>query len=114
MSTRIRDVLMGRLGELRQADPGDARRADPVDSTRALLVWEPKRIVPSYAVPLDDVDGDLPPVPAEAEAVAGPPRHPFHRTSSRRWRCASTSRPRSRPRRTSSGPTGSRCARRRR
>jgi hypothetical protein len=62
MSTRIRDVLMGRLGELRH-EPIDKRiRATlgdrtPVDSTRALLVWEPRRIVPSYAVPLDDVAG---------------------------------------------------------
>jgi hypothetical protein len=25
-----------------------------VDSRRAVLVWEPKRVVPSYAVPDDD------------------------------------------------------------
>lgn len=30
-----------------------------VDSTRAWVVWEPRRIVPSYAVPVDDVRGDL-------------------------------------------------------
>ncbi len=30
-----------------------------VDTTRALLVWEPRRIIPSYAVPLDDLQGDL-------------------------------------------------------
>ena len=43
-----------------------------VDSTRALLVWEPRRVVPHYAVPAEDiraelrpavaVDGDVPPV----------------------------------------------------
>jgi uncharacterized protein (DUF427 family) len=30
-----------------------------VDSTRAVLVWEPRRIVPSYAVPVQDVAGDM-------------------------------------------------------
>jgi uncharacterized protein (DUF427 family) len=30
-----------------------------IDSTRALLVWEPKRVVPSYAVPVEDVDGEI-------------------------------------------------------
>ena len=28
-----------------------------VDSTRALLVWQPKRVVPSYAVAVEDVRG---------------------------------------------------------
>ena len=32
------------------------RADDVVDTTRALLVWEPRRIVPSYAVPLADVE----------------------------------------------------------
>jgi uncharacterized protein (DUF427 family) len=30
-----------------------------VDSTRAVLLWEPRRVVPSYAVPRDDVRADL-------------------------------------------------------
>jgi uncharacterized protein (DUF427 family) len=30
-----------------------------VDTTRAQVVWEPRRVVPSYAVPSDDIDGDL-------------------------------------------------------
>ena len=56
MSLRVRDLLMKELGELRY-EPiakrirgvlgGDA----VVDSTRAMLVWEPGRVVPSYAVP---------------------------------------------------------------
>jgi uncharacterized protein (DUF427 family) len=37
-----------------------------VDSRRAVLVWEPQRIVPSYAVPVGDVRADL------AAAVPGP------------------------------------------
>ena len=32
-----------------------------VDSTRALVVWEPRRVVASYAVPVDDVAGELVP-----------------------------------------------------
>jgi uncharacterized protein (DUF427 family) len=34
-----------------------------------MLVWEPRRIVPSYAVPVDDVRGELTPA---ASAAAGP------------------------------------------
>jgi uncharacterized protein (DUF427 family) len=30
-----------------------------VDSTRALIVWEPRRVVPSYAVPHGDIHGAL-------------------------------------------------------
>ena len=34
---------------------------DPVvDSTTAMIVWEPRRIVPSYAVPIDDINGAAP------------------------------------------------------
>jgi hypothetical protein len=36
-----------------------------VDTTGALHVWEPRRVVPSYAVPVADVRGDLVPAPAE-------------------------------------------------
>ena len=42
-----------------------------VDSTGALLVWEPRRVVPSYAVPAGDVLGEL--VPAVANDVSGTP-----------------------------------------
>ena len=55
---------MREFGELRY-EPIDKRiRAtlggrEVIDSTRAMLVWEPKRVVPSYAVPVDDVDGEL-------------------------------------------------------
>ena len=30
-----------------------------VDSTRAILVWEPRRICPSYAVPVEDIRAEL-------------------------------------------------------
>src|SRR4029077_17574631 len=45
--------------------------ATVVDSTRAVLVWEPRRIVPSYAVPGEDVRGEL--VPAGAVSAAAVP-----------------------------------------
>jgi len=41
-----------------------------VDSTRALLVWEPRRISPAFAVPAADVGAELLPAPA---AAAGDP-----------------------------------------
>jgi uncharacterized protein (DUF427 family) len=79
MSVRLREVMMQHLDALRH-EPTDKRiRASldgrtVVDSTRALLVWEPKRIVPTYAVPVDDVTGELvadPSVdPGDAELVA--------------------------------------------
>ncbi|HEX5620825.1 MAG TPA: DUF427 domain-containing protein [Solirubrobacteraceae bacterium] len=34
-----------------------------IDTTHALLVWEPRRVVPSFAVPVTDVAGEL--VPAD-------------------------------------------------
>jgi uncharacterized protein (DUF427 family) len=75
MSTRVRDLLMGRLGELRH-EPSEKRiRATlgdrtVIDSTRALLVWEPKRVVPSYAVPEEDVDAEVAAVPAAGDGAA--------------------------------------------
>jgi uncharacterized protein (DUF427 family) len=72
MSVHVRELLMGQLDELRY-EPIDKRiRAmvgdrTVVDSNRTLLVWEPKRVVPSYAVPAEDVDAAL--VAAHAEAA---------------------------------------------
>jgi uncharacterized protein (DUF427 family) len=42
-----------------------------IDSDRALLVWEPKRVVPTYAVPLDHVDAEI---QAAADAAGADPR----------------------------------------
>lgn len=44
-----------------------------VDSRRAVLVWEPKRVVPSYAVPDSDIEAALAPAPA-AEVKQRPER----------------------------------------
>lgn len=63
------EVISGALGELR-VHPVDkwvrayAGGRSVVSSTRPRLVWEPRRIVPSYAVPRDDVDAELAPDPS--------------------------------------------------
>src|SRR4051794_3964102 len=71
MSARMRDVLDEARGQLRY-EPLERRvraglGATPVvDSTRAVLVWEPGRIVPSYAVPAEDILVDLVSAPGSA------------------------------------------------
>jgi uncharacterized protein (DUF427 family) len=46
--------------------------AEPiVDSTRAILIWEPRRVCPSYAVPAEDIRADLAAAPATNGDVAG-------------------------------------------
>jgi uncharacterized protein (DUF427 family) len=68
----VRDILLGSLGQLRY-EPISKRIRGVVggqvviDTDRALLVWEPKRVVPSYAVPLDELK-DLTISPAQAAA----------------------------------------------
>ena len=58
----VRNILMGSLGQLRY-EPVDKRiRAMigdqvAIDTDRALLVWEPKRVVPSYAIPFQALKG---------------------------------------------------------
>jgi uncharacterized protein (DUF427 family) len=51
------------------------------DSVRAALVWEPRRIVPSYAVPADDIRAEILPGPPTQEPPPPPkvlhPRIPF-------------------------------------
>ena len=50
------DLFSSTFGELRYEPTARRVRADDVvDSTRAYLVWEPRRIVPGYAVPETDV-----------------------------------------------------------
>ncbi len=41
------------------------------DSARAMLVWEPRRICPSYAVPVEDLLAELSPAPASNGDVPG-------------------------------------------
>jgi uncharacterized protein (DUF427 family) len=42
-----------------------------VDSTRAVLVWEPRRVCPSYAVPVEDIRAEVAPAPATDGEVPG-------------------------------------------
>jgi uncharacterized protein (DUF427 family) len=64
MSTSKQGLLFGSLDLLR-TEPTEWRlrarlgETDIVDTTRAVLVWEPRRVVPSYAVPLTDVRASL-------------------------------------------------------
>ena len=64
MATRPGEMMARSLSELR-IEPTEKRiRAflggEPmVDSERALLVWEPRRVVPAYAVPRADIRGTI-------------------------------------------------------
>jgi uncharacterized protein (DUF427 family) len=74
MSTILRQAIFRHLGDLRH-EPTDKRvraligDAVVADTTRALLVWEPRRVVPSYAVPISDVRAELVPVAPLDEVV---------------------------------------------
>ena len=68
MSTTVRSAMMSGLGQLRHEPTGKRVRASSggrtlVDSTSAVLLWEPRRVVPSWAVPVGEVTAEL--VPAE-------------------------------------------------
>jgi uncharacterized protein (DUF427 family) len=72
----LRDILMGSIGELRY-EPVDKRIRGVIagevviDTDRALLVWEPKRVVPSYAVPVEQLEGVMTPAAGDATAHEG-------------------------------------------
>jgi uncharacterized protein (DUF427 family) len=78
MSSQVRELMASGFGQLRHEPTAKRIQAvlggkTVVDSTRAVLVWEPRRIVPSYAVPAEDVHGDLVPGGAGPDgADAGP------------------------------------------
>ncbi len=78
MSIRLRDVWGRQLGELRHEPVVKRVRArlagtTVVDSNRALLVWEPRRVVPTYAVPVEDIWAQLVDVDAEPITETGAP-----------------------------------------
>lgn len=100
MALRFADHEFAALPELRWHPEVKRIRAfvggaTVVDSTRARIVWEPRRVVPSLAVPVDDIDGSLvaaEPDTAEKRAVQlgdGPPvldpstRFTFHSAQGR-------------------------------
>ncbi len=64
MAVHVSSYHFATLGELRYQPTAKRVRAllgeeTAVDTTRALLVWEPQRIVPQYAVPEADVLAEL-------------------------------------------------------
>ena len=66
MSTQLRRSLMSGLDGLRhEPSPKRIRAAlgglTVVDTSRAMLLWEPRRVVSSWAVPIDDVAAELVP-----------------------------------------------------
>jgi len=74
MGTQVRGLLASGIGQLRYEPTAKRVRATlgggtVVDSTRAVLVWEPRRIVPSYAVPAADIHAEL--VPSAAPTTDG-------------------------------------------
>jgi uncharacterized protein (DUF427 family) len=92
MALDLAHHLFAALPELRSHPTGKriralARGQVVVDSRQAVIVWEPRRIVPSYAVPVADIAGALTPTDASAAAARpvtlgdGPPvldpRSPF-------------------------------------
>ncbi|MEV4317068.1 DUF427 domain-containing protein [Actinocrispum sp. NPDC049592] len=76
MAVQLSRELMRSLGELRYEPTPKRLRARAgeltlVDSERGVLVWEPKRVVPSYAVPEEDIQARV--VPAVGVEAAEHP-----------------------------------------
>jgi len=72
MALDLADHLFAAMPQLRRHPTAKRIRAlvdgaVVIDSTRAWVVWEPRRVVPSYAVPVDDIDGRL----VESDAPVG-------------------------------------------
>jgi uncharacterized protein (DUF427 family) len=81
MSSRMMDTIDRARDELRYEPTQKRVRAalgddTIVDSTRALLVWEPRRISPTFAVPAADVRAELLPAHADADGEAPDLLHP--------------------------------------
>jgi uncharacterized protein (DUF427 family) len=82
LSTRQRDVINSRLGSLRHEPIGVRIRAEldgatVLDTTRAVLVWEPRRVVCQYAVPIADLHGELHPTNPGGDLPDIPERGPL-------------------------------------
>src|SRR4051794_23508959 len=76
MSTKISTMLAQLFPQLRYEPTRKRIRASlgtaaVLDSTRAVLFWEPKRVVPGYAVPAQDVVASLAPTTAPDAAPGG-------------------------------------------
>jgi uncharacterized protein (DUF427 family) len=79
MSSRIAELLLSTSSDVRYEPTPKRIRAtlggDTVlDTTRAAIAWEPRRVVPQYAVPAADLAGELVPAPAPpAQDATGVP-----------------------------------------
>jgi uncharacterized protein (DUF427 family) len=79
MSSRIAEELLRPTPDARYEPTAKRIRAKlggetVLDTTNAVIVWEPRRVVPNYAVPVGDLAGELvaaPPAP-EADATGVP------------------------------------------
>ena len=74
----MRDVVDSELGALRRELLPRRLRAElggstVIDTTRAMLVWEPRRVVPAYVVPVGDIAGTL---EADPDGQVPPPDSP--------------------------------------
>ena len=74
MTVRMRDLVGGVVDQLRYEPTakrvrGEADGVTVAVSDRALLVWEPRRVVPAYAVPVEDLRGPLTAGPVAAQDV---------------------------------------------
>ncbi len=81
MTIRLRDHMMGVWEQLRYEFTEKRVRAllgdeVVVDSDRAALVLEPRRVVPSYAVPADDVLANIEPGASAPDDGRSPVLHP--------------------------------------
>jgi len=95
MAMQMGEHLMGLLERLRFEPVTRRVRASldhvPVlDTTDAVLVWEPRRVVPLYAVPTADVAASLvpcaaPEVPDRLPPVLGPVNFGWHHTPGRSY-----------------------------
>lgn len=78
MAVCVASLFLSGLSNLRyQPTPKRVRVRDagaPVaDTTRAVLVWEPYRVVPQYAVPIEDVRAQLVPQRPGDDVISGEP-----------------------------------------
>ena len=76
MSTMLRQVLLGDLDGLRHEPTAKRVRAHlagrtVVDSTAAVLLWEPRRVVATWAVPVADVAAELVPATDPGTSAEG-------------------------------------------
>jgi len=78
MAVQLQDLLWGTLADLRyQPVPRRIRALLEgqlvLETLGAAVVWEPHRVVPSYAVPIADVIAELEPAPLRSEPVSATP-----------------------------------------